>query len=810
MMHGKLFRNALAVLLATLMMFVCMPVGYADDTAVVTASGNEHLYDALKAKFNFDNDNDGNIMLSEMETLPETLDLSSCSLDNLAGLSYASHVKTLYLIDNPGLTNTPVDDLASVGAMTGLTQLCLKGCTGLKNINALLSLTNLEYLYLNLCTGLTDLPADMSAMTSLWYVSLCGEQYAGVTTQLKISEWPHLSDAILSLPKFKTLTYLTPALLSISCTDVTDVSFLSDAKGMTTLYWQNNADLTAAQAKSLKDLPQLKNLDLANDVLLGNDVLSDTIAPYLTNIVVLGLHNCGITDISSLAGLTGIVTLSLGSNSGITDISVINNFPALSSIRLTNDNKISDFSPLKDHADMYDLDLYGTNFTDNDMKNVSGLHNLGYLDISLNKITSIAALSGLNKLNSLRFVYNFISDLSPISGLKNCTVDITDNALNTSEGADYGIIHTLKSQGCTVIDLVQKKFKVNFAIDGAKGTLTGAASQTGIYCGQTITYPTVTPKSGYVLMGWDKYEGDGTGTLDILNTNGTEIFTTKFPLPDTAYDSGTDSYIVTHTGVFAKQVGISCKKTNVKLYGTAGGSITITASGGSGKPYRYSINGGETTQASGVFAHVAAGKYTCVVWDSACKNNFATQSVTVTQPKFAGKYKASKTPSKAAAGTAITILPAAAPKGYTFKSAVYASSKSAIAAVDQKGNVTFLKGGKVKLTVTMKFQKTVNGKVTTKTMIIKKTVTVKELVSSIKLNKTALSLKVKKTFKLIPTVGASTATSKKVKWKSSNTSVATVSSSGVVKAKKAGKVIITCTAKDGSNISGSCTVTVTN
>ena len=50
--------------------------------------------------------------------------------------------------------------------------------------------------------------------------------------------------------------------------------------------------------------------------------------------------------------------------------------------------------------------------------------------------------------------------------------------------------------------------------------------------------------------------------------------------------------------------------------------------------------------------------------------------------------------------------------------------------------------------------------------------------------------------------------SQKVKWTSSNKKVATVSSTGVVTAKKAGKVTITATAKDGSKKKGTIKITV--
>ena len=83
-------------------------------------------------------------------------------------------------------------------------------------------------------------------------------------------------------------------------------------------------------------------------------------------------------------------------------------------------------------------------------------------------------------------------------------------------------------------------------------------------------------------------------------------------------------------------------------------------------------------------------------------------------------------------------------------------------------------------------------------------------VTALTLNQTVISLEKGKTFQLNATVTPASATDKAVTWKSSNTKIATVSSTGKVTAKSAGTVTITCTAKDGSGKKATCKITVYN
>ena len=88
------------------------------------------------------------------------------------------------------------------------------------------------------------------------------------------------------------------------------------------------------------------------------------------------------------------------------------------------------------------------------------------------------------------------------------------------------------------------------------------------------------------------------------------------------------------------------------------------------------------------------------------------------------------------------------------------------------------------------------------------TIVAKRMVRKLTLNKTKATLNPVDTLTLKATVTPSNATNKAVTWKSSNTKVATVSSSGKVTAKAAGTATITCTAKDGSGKSATCKITV--
>ena len=141
-------------------------------------------------------------------------------------------------------------------------------------------------------------------------------------------------------------------------------------------------------------------------------------------------------------------------------------------------------------------------------------------------------------------------------------------------------------------------------------------------------------------------------------------------------------------------------------------------------------------------------------------------------------------------------------KTYTLKAKgtkgkiTWTSSNKSVATVSSKGVVKAKKKGTA--VITAKYGKK---KITCK-------VTVKQPLTSIKLNKASAVLKKGNSLSLKATVLPGSANNKSVRWTSSNTKIATVSSKGVVTAKSAGTTTITATAKDGSRKKASCKVTV--
>ncbi|MEI6132098.1 MAG: Ig-like domain-containing protein, partial [Bacillota bacterium] len=174
----------------------------------------------------------------------------------------------------------------------------------------------------------------------------------------------------------------------------------------------------------------------------------------------------------------------------------------------------------------------------------------------------------------------------------------------------------------------------------------------------------------------------------------------------------------------------------------------------------------------------------------------ATPTPTPT-PKPVTGVSISKTVAAMLVGKTLKLTGSVMPSDAANKAVVWTTTNAKIAIVSQSGLVTAKAAG------------TVTIKVSNSTGAFSKSckITVTQPVTSVKLSKTKATLLKGKYLTLKATVSPITASNKKVTWKSSNTKVATVSSTGKVKGIKKGTATITVTTVDGKKTS-KCVISV--
>ena len=150
-------------------------------------------------------------------------------------------------------------------------------------------------------------------------------------------------------------------------------------------------------------------------------------------------------------------------------------------------------------------------------------------------------------------------------------------------------------------------------------------------------------------------------------------------------------------------------------------------------------------------------------------------------------------------GSTETLVATITPSNATNKNVTWSSSDTSVATVDSTGKVTGVNTGTATITVM-----TEDG-----SKIGSCTVTVVVPVTGVTLNESSITLNTGKatTGQLTATIAPSNATNKNVSWNSSNTSVATVDSTGKITAVGVGTATITVTTSDG-NKTANCNVTV--
>ena len=195
-----------------------------------------------------------------------------------------------------------------------------------------------------------------------------------------------------------------------------------------------------------------------------------------------------------------------------------------------------------------------------------------------------------------------------------------------------------------------------------------------------------------------------------------------------------------------------------------------------------------TVSTGGEVKGVKAGTAT-ITCTSKATGFSATCKVTV------GYVKLDKTEAVIEKTKTLTLTPTVYPSSLEDKSVKWKSSNTKVVTVSTAGELKGVKAGTATITCTSN----ATGLSTT----------CKVTVGYVKLDKTEAIIKKGKTLTLKPTVYPSALEDKSVKWKSSNTAVATVTSTGKVKGVKTGTATITCTSV-ATGLSTTCEVLVGN
>ncbi len=207
------------------------------------------------------------------------------------------------------------------------------------------------------------------------------------------------------------------AALEAFSTGISDLTGLELATGLTKLNldslrggYRGTFDGGVADLTPLADLQALETLSLA-------------MSPSLTDLSPLA----GLRNLKSL----GLTAGSIGRRSGVRDLKALESLPLTALV--INHASVSDISPLSGLSQLAHLNLNTNQVTD--LSGLSGLSQLQYLNLFSNDVSDIAPLAGLSNLRRLQLGLNLVTDISPLSGLSLLgTLWLADNRIRDVTG----------------------------------------------------------------------------------------------------------------------------------------------------------------------------------------------------------------------------------------------------------------------------------------------------------------------------------------------------------------------------------------
>lgn len=320
-------------------------------------------------------------------------------------------------------------------------------------------------------------------------------------------------------------------------------------------------------------------------------------------------------------------------------------------------------------------------------------------------------------------------------------------------------------------------------------------STLSINVGKTSTLtPTVKPSSASIkTVTWSSSDND------VATVSPTGVVTAKAPGYATITVTTKDNSKTDTCRVLVIQPVSSVKLNKTSATMEMGDTYTLKAtvkpSNASNQSVKWSTSNKKvaTVDANGKVTAVGKGTAT-ITAKTADGNKTATFKVTVI--RSVTSVSISESSAFLYIGKTLTLKATVKPSDASNKAVKWYTSDEKIAKVSQSGVVTPVKEGTVTITV-----KTVDGG-------FKKTckITIEQPATSVKLNKTALTLDTGKSYTLKATIAPNDTTDKSLKWYTSDSEVVSVTQKGVIKAVSKGTATITV--KTSNGLKASCKVTV--
>jgi len=280
-----------------------------------------------------------------------SLTIDGLGISDLTGLEFFTGLGQLTMDDNN------VSDLTPIGGLTGIFTLHIRNnpITDLSPITTLTILVNFRL-------GTPAIIPDFTSINALnlFLLEIDGPTLANINALAPSTSLNSLNVSNLGITDISAVSGFTNlASLNIEGNNVTSLASLSSLNSLQSL---------AANGNSISDVSGLTGLPALQNVRLADSPLAD-LSPLAT-LPVLDLLDIGNTGTSSLAGLTGAST-------SLTNLTIF-------------DNTITDLTPLAGLTGLQTL-VAGTNaITSAD--GLAGLPNLQTLNLIDNQVTDISAL----------------------------------------------------------------------------------------------------------------------------------------------------------------------------------------------------------------------------------------------------------------------------------------------------------------------------------------------------------------------------------------------------------------------------------